>query len=256
MLAWIDLETTGLDPNKHTVLEVAAIITDDRLREVARFERVVYWMHAEDFLPEYSEDPRNAMAKHGVSQVVVDMHRANGLWEASRDSTTFLGTADEELAEFLEQCGVTTVAVKNSEGIDSVEMTKPQLAGSTISFDRSFLAVHCPLACRQLHYRNVDVTTFNEIARRFWPAVHDARPKAEKGAHRAMADILESLAVGRYYVEQLGPVCMPGTNINALESQEDTIVGAIATWIDGDSSIAPAIRAQLVEGILLKRWKS
>lgn len=145
-LAWIDLETTGLDPDADWVLEVACIITDDQFNELARFHRVLY------------HDP------------------------ACIDSCD--PSVVEELAEFL------------------TPYKGAQLAGSTISFDRSFLAEHFPLTHAKLHYRNVDVTALNELARRVWPELYEARPE-RKEAHRAMSDIEESIAVAKYYIEHL-----------------------------------------------------
>jgi oligoribonuclease len=220
MLVWLDLETTGLDPRIDSVLEVAAVVTDDDLREVARFERVIHHEGIDrlaELRPE-SEDATFAKAAAGIDVVVARMHTANGLWRAIAESTHLLSDVDGDLAAFLRQYAVKVETLVDSVTGDSVKrVIKPQLAGSTISFDRSFLVEDLPLAHAELHYRNVDVTTLNELARRFWPEVHAACPRKLEIAHRAMADIEESIAVCRHYLSRLAPVVPPGTPRYSLD---------------------------------------
>ena len=188
MIVWVDLETTGLIPAKERILEVAAIITDDDLVEVARFHSVT-----------------SEARYHDLSQVdpyVLKMHADNGLWCESLLAQEFgeIGRVDEALRFFIEEhCG---------ENI--YEKKGPQLAGSTISFDRAFMQVHLPTAHALLHYRNLDVSTLNEMSKRFWPEVYESRPRQNadggRSAHRAMSDIEHSLWTARYYASRLGPV--------------------------------------------------
>lgn len=200
-LIWIDTETTGLDARKHRLLEVAAIATDDQLQEIARFERVIRWEPAAAIAAGRPE----VIEAHEVVPVVLEMHAANGLWGEVAASTTEMHEVDEQLAAFISQ-----------------HAPKSVLAGSTVSFDRGFLEVNLPRSAAALHYRHLDVTSVNELARRFWPAVEDARPRAS-GGHRAMADIADSLAVARYYATALAPafqrtytpdMALTGTTIN------------------------------------------
>lgn len=200
MLVWIDLETTGLNPSKEHVIEVACIVTDDHLSEVARWERVVrHW--ASDILahvdPSDDEAVKLAHEQTEVNPHVVKMHASNGLWRASAASHNTIVAVEQQLAEFIRERAVAF----NQDGT----VVQPQLAGSTVSFDRSFLERHTPLVAAQLHYRNVDVSTLNELARRLWPELHAGRPRSES-AHRAMGDIELSLDTCRYYASHLGPV--------------------------------------------------
>lgn len=200
-LAWIDTETTGLNPrpwyndqgerrDPATLLEVACIITDDNFKEIARYQAV-------------TDEARRVNFDH-VEQVVLDMHAQNGLWGESLSKGRPLHEIDNELEAFLEQHGVTEETVQVDANLTKHRKVYPQLAGSTVSFDRGFLEIYLPKSAAQLHYRNVDVTTINEIARRVWPTAHEKRPNNKGVAHRAMPDIEESLRVGAYYASVLG----------------------------------------------------
>ncbi len=194
MLLWVDLETRGLVATKEKLLEVDAIMTDDALVEVARFHRVTDQARYTDFTK--------------VDPYVLQMHKDNGLWGESLTAGIdgALHNVSNDLMKFIRD---------NCPEIEPQEggaKKGPQLAGSTISFDRSFLQTHLPFAHGCLHYRNFDTTTLNELARRFWPKVHDARPRSGDKRHRAMADVEESLMVARYYASTFGAwhdVAMP-----------------------------------------------
>ncbi len=194
MIAWIDLESTGLVASAHAVLEVAAIVTDERLREVDRFHRVVHWPQAKllsHLAPDSTEDQLEiAATSMKIDRVVVELHAKSGLWAESSESVHTLPDVDDQFANFLAQTSV---------GADA---KKAQLAGSSIWLDRSFMAVSLPRALRQLHYRNIDVTTLNELARRFWPWLLQNLP-GKRENHRATPDIEDSLALCRYYAGQI-----------------------------------------------------
>lgn len=178
MLAWIDLETTGLNPARDVVLEVACIVTDDQLNEVARFQRVLW----------------TPLEYQHLTPFIQEMHTANGLWaEVKGPESHERWAVENELVTFLEHF---------AQGA--------QLAGSTISFDREFLRHHFPRVLDVLHYRNLDVSTLNEVARRFWPELHGSRPNNPVKAHRAMDDLEESIRVARHYIDRLAYVVEEG----------------------------------------------
>jgi oligoribonuclease len=179
-LVWTDLETSGLDPDKDLILEIAIIVTNGDLQEIACCE--------------YTTDAAGWLRLDQLDPIVQQMHLKSGLWEQSRDSTMSTDKVARLCAEFIDKLGV----------------VKPQLAGSTISFDRGFLRRRMPELHQRLHYRNLDVSTLNEVAKRFWPEVWAGRPQAEDKdkPHRAMLDIRHSIEQLRYYLSSLGPITM------------------------------------------------
>ena len=169
MLAWMDLEMTGLDPDRHVIVEIATLITDDDLTIVAEGPNLII------------ATPDSAL--EGMDDVVVTMHTRSGLLDAIRTSTvTHDGARDATLAFLQEYCEAGTMP----------------LCGNSIGTDRRFLARYMPEIDEYLHYRSVDVSTIKELARRWYPdAVKNAPRKA--GGHRALDDIKESVAELQYY---------------------------------------------------------
>lgn len=173
MIPWIDLETSGLDKQHDTILEFAMVITTDDLEEVDRMTMVV--------------DP-SSWAVHSVEwhPVAFEMHRETGLFmEASAGAGKGRG--------FIESMAVSMLQAHDCFGTP--------LAGSTIDFDRAFLEREMPTLHDLFHYRSINVTTLNELAARWAPAIHASRPGAdeEKKPHRALPDILMSIEQLRYY---------------------------------------------------------
>ena len=174
LLAWMDLEMTGLDPGRHVIVEIATLLTDDELNIVETGPELVI---------KASEDDLARM-----DQVVVDMHTKSGLLDQIRASTVTLDDAAAQTLEFLK-------AHIPAAG------TVP-LCGNSIGMDRRFLAVHMPEIEEYLHYRSIDVTTLKELARRWYPEVLAAAPRKEVG-HRALDDITESVNELRHYRQTL-----------------------------------------------------
>jgi len=170
MLAWMDLEMTGLDATKNVIVEIATLITDDELNIIAEGPNLV--IHA-------TEEELALM-----DEVVVEMHARSGLTEQIRSS-----------AITLEEAGAATLAFIQTH-IPSPR-TVP-LCGNSIGMDRRFLTAYLPEIEEYLHYRSVDVSTIKELARRWYPEDLKQYQKSVS-AHRAMDDIKESLEELRFW---------------------------------------------------------
>jgi oligoribonuclease len=170
VLVWMDLEMTGLDPARHTIVEVATLITDDDLSLIAEGPDLV--IHAG---PEQLE---------AMEPVVREMHTRSGLLNAIETSTLTLEEAGRQTLEFLQS----HVPVKGSV----------PLCGNSIGTDRRFLAAQLPEIENWLHYRCIDVSTIKELCRRWYPAAFTKAP-GKKTAHRALGDVHESVAELAYY---------------------------------------------------------
>lgn len=174
MLVWMDLEMTGLDPDRHVIVEIATLITDDDLQIVAEGPDLVVYQ------------PPQAL--EGMEPVVVEMHTSSGLLTEIAESTITL-----------EEAGARTLAFIREH---VPEPRTVPLCGNSIGTDRRFLARHLPEIEEHLHYRSVDVSTIKELARRWYPASLQAQPR--KGAsHRALDDIRESIEELRFYRRHL-----------------------------------------------------
>ncbi len=170
MLAWMDLEMTGLNPANDVIVEIATLITDDELELVAEGPDIV--VHA----------PASVMAT--MDDVVRDMHARSGLTPQIEASTVTLEEAGAQTLAFLKE--------------HIAEPRTVPLCGNSIGTDRRFLAVHLPEIEEFLHYRSIDVSTIKELARRWNPKGLEGAPR-KSGGHRAMDDIKESLEELRYY---------------------------------------------------------
>jgi oligoribonuclease len=169
-LVWIDLEMTGLDPDRDVVLEIAALITDSELNPVG------------DGLDIVCAAPDSAL--DGMADVVRDMHARSGLTDAVRAST--VSVADAE------------AAVLSLVRAQVPEPRTVPLCGNSIATDRTFLVRHMPELEAYLHYRMIDVSSIKELARRWYPKAYYHAP-VKAGGHRALADIQESVEELRYY---------------------------------------------------------
>lgn len=168
-LVWIDLEMTGLDPAKCTVLEIGAIVTDGELDVVAE---------GPSFAIHHSEKILRGMepwSKHH--------HKKSGLTGECRASRVSMRKAEDETLAFLKK--------------HCVERTAP-LCGNTVWQDRRFLVKYMPRLERFLHYRVVDVSSVKELVSRWYPEDHKM-PRQKNQSHRVMDDIRESIEEMRFY---------------------------------------------------------
>jgi oligoribonuclease len=162
---------TGLDPTRDVLLEVAVLVTDSELTVLG------------DGVDLVVRPPAAALAQMG--DVVRTMHERSGLLDALQDGVE---PAEAEAA-----------ALAYVQEYVPAPRTAP-LAGNTVHMDRLFLAKELPTFTDWLHYRNVDVSSFKELVRRWYPRVHSASPR-KSGNHRALGDIQDSIRELRYYRE-------------------------------------------------------
>jgi oligoribonuclease len=170
-LVWIDCEMTGLDLRADALIEVAALVTDFDLNVLG------------DGIDVVIKPPSEALDQ--MVEFVRTMHETSGLLDLLASGTTMADAEEQVLAYIREHCP---------------EGSRPPLGGNTVATDRAFLARDMPTLEGFLHYRNVDVSSIKELARRWYPRVYFASP-AKKGNHRALADIQESIEEMRYYRE-------------------------------------------------------
>jgi oligoribonuclease len=169
-LVWIDCEMTGLDLKSDMLIEIAVLVTDADLNILGDGIDVV--IHADD-------DVLSSMIP-----VVTEMHTRSGLIEEVRASTVDLAAAEDLVLDYIRS------HVKQAK-------TAP-LAGNSIATDRGFIARDMAKLDDYLHYRMIDVSSIKELCRRWYPRIYFGQP--EKGlAHRALADIHESIRELRYY---------------------------------------------------------
>jgi oligoribonuclease len=169
-LVWLDCEMTGLNPEKERIIEIAVIVTGPDL--TPRIEGPVLVIHQEEAL-------LNAMDAWNKGT-----HGRSGLIDKVKASTTTEAQAEAELIAFLSKY---------------VPKGTSPLCGNTIGQDRRFLVKYMPKLEAFFHYRNIDVSTFKELAKRWKPEVYSAFKKAQK--HTALADVHESIDELTHYRE-------------------------------------------------------
>lgn len=169
-LIWVDLEMTGLDVEHEVIVEIAVIITDGQL-DVAH--------EGPDLVLAADEGVMSRMHPR-----VKEMHRKSGLTTLIRGSELAVADAEAAVLDFVRQ------HVPDAR-------TAP-LAGNSVHADRTFLRRYMPHLEAYTHYRNVDVSTVKELARRWYPEALEAAP-AKGNGHRALADIRESIEELRWF---------------------------------------------------------
>ncbi len=166
-LFWIDLEMTGLDPERHIIIEIASIITDAHLDIVAI---------GPDIVIHYPESDYSSMEEWSQEH-----HQASGLLDRSRISSYNCRQAEQATVNFISRY---------------CPDEKPPLCGNSIWQDRRFIIQHMPRLDAQLNYRNVDVSSIKELVRRWYPTLP---PFKKEKLHLAMDDIKESIMELKYY---------------------------------------------------------
>ncbi len=167
-LIWIDLEMTGLDPKKNTIIEIATVVTDSDLNVLA--EGPVFAIQTEKSILE------------GMDQWCTTHHGSSGLTQRVLESTTTMQEAEAQTIQFLQQY---------------VSAGKSPMCGNSICQDRRFMVEEMPELEAFFHYRNLDVSTLKELSKRWAPTVYQSHKK--RGAHLALEDVLESIEELQHY---------------------------------------------------------
>ncbi len=169
-LVWLDLEMTGLDPDRHTIVEIATLVTDNQLRVldggVGPTLAIAQTQRAMDSMEEWSRKT----------------HTQSGLLAYVTASTISLEDAETQTLNFIKKFCLPQQA---------------PLCGNSVGHDRRFLARYMPTLHGYFHYRTVDVSTIKELVRRWFP--HAPQPQKKRARHRALDDIQESLAELIFY---------------------------------------------------------
>ena len=166
-MVWIDLEMTGLDLERESIIEIATIITDAELNIIAEGPNLAI---------KVSEELLDNMDEWNTTH-----HNSSGLVERIHSEGVSLGEAIRQTCEFLSE---------------NIELGTAPLCGNSVHNDRAFLAKEMPEVLDMLHYRIVDVSTIKELVKRWYPELPRYN---KKEAHRALDDIIESIEELRHY---------------------------------------------------------
>jgi len=192
-LVWIDCEMTGLDLEVDELVEIAVVITDFELNVLDPGLSIVI--------------KPDATALAHMGDFVREMHTTSGLIEEIPGGVG-LAEAEYQVHEYILKYAPTP--------------GQAPLAGNTIGTDRAFIAKFMPRVDKHLHYRNVDVSSIKELARRWFPRIYFNAP-GKDGGHRALADILESIRELEYY-RRAAFVAPPGPTTEETQSIAASVV--------------------------------
>jgi len=201
-MVWIDCEMTGLDLRRDALIEVAVLVTDADLTVLDDGLDIVIHTH---------DDVLDTMVPF-----VRDMHASSGLTDEVRASTVTLGEAEKAVLDYIVQ--------------HVPEPKSVPLCGNSIATDRAFLARDMPALDQYLHYRMIDVSSIKELAKRWYPRVYQSQP-AKGLAHRALADIRESVQELRYYRRTLF-VAPPGPTHDEAQAAANAVLGILPEQVD------------------------
>jgi oligoribonuclease len=178
MIAFLDLETTGLDPRRDMILEAGIVITNDGLDVIAE-RTVVVGLPVSSPMVNERLDAFNGFTRK--------MHTASGLLAEVAASQHTNDSAELQLVDFLAPMAM---------------MEKPVMGGSSVHFDRRFIEQWMPNLLELFSYRNADVSAVREFARRWRPELTEHEPQAAQ-RHRVLADIFDSIALAKFYRQNL-----------------------------------------------------
>lgn len=206
MLVWIDCEMTGLDLEHDELIEVACLVTDGELNVQGEGIDVVI-------------QPSKSALDH-MGEFVTEMHTASGLLDDLKSCTTTMREAEEQVLAYIKQY--------------VPEQRRAPLAGNTIGTDRTFLAKDMPELEGWVHYRNVDVSSIKELAKRWYSRAYYNAPD-KNGNHRALADIMESIEELKYYREAV-MVPQPGPSSEEAKTISRKYQGSLTGFTPDEGS--------------------
>lgn len=209
MILWLDLETTGLDERAGSILEIAMVLTDDDAAELGVFHALVKPFATANGVPLEGLKP--------MHEVVLAMHTKNGLLaELQAEGVQRRYEVEIAAVEFMRSTTKLKVWPDMPLAIDQTDwlqlLKKTPLGGNSVHFDRAWLREHMPELEALFSYRNVDMSSMNELAKRWHPDVWKGRPGANpetgeqdksKIAHRALDDVRQSIETAKYYKSKL-----------------------------------------------------
>ena len=166
-LIWIDLEMTGLNPDKDVILEMAMVITDNQLNEIAKGPTLIIYQ------------PDSLL--QSMDEWAFEQHTLSGLVQQVQDSKLLIADAQTQMLDFVKQY--------------CAPQTAP-LCGNSVWQDKEFLRRYMPELNKFFHYRIIDISTLKELAQRWYRNVVEVK---KKDTHRALNDIYESIEELRYY---------------------------------------------------------
>ena len=169
-LVWLDLEMSGLDPNSERIIEIATVVTCSDLEEIIEGPNLVI-KQDQEFI-------------NGMDEWNFSHHRDSGLIDCLKVTQISETEAERQTLDFLRK---------------HIQKGKSPLCGNSISHDRRFLVRYMPELANFFHYRNIDVSSIKELVKRWQPELLEGFNK--KGAHRAMADVYESINELKFYKE-------------------------------------------------------